>query len=87
MYHTAQACKIDKASRTTDQWYVSGEDNCHAIQNVLEDTSDILPDRIVFTVLIPHRGLDMSRWHQFMVGVVSFDVEVKDKPRKVLFEH
>ncbi len=78
MSHTAQACKDHNGGG--DKWFVRGE--CEEISNLL--TTDATPEQIVFTVLLPHKGLDMSRWHQFIVGVISFEVDVKDKPRKYI---
>ena len=74
MLHTALACKDPR--REVDKWFVK-DVSCDQIPS-LKDVTDLGPDQIVFTVLIPHKGLDMSRWHQFIVGVMS--VEVGDDP-------
>ena len=80
MFHTTHACK-DPSRGKTDQWFVYPE-HCDEI-DLSSDTTNVSPEQIVFTVHIPHKGLDMSRWHQFMVGVISFEVEInKDQPSK-----
>ena len=76
MYHTAHACK-DPDRGKAEQWFVYPE-HCDEIQDL--STANVSPEQIVFTVRIPHKGLDMSRWHQFMVGVISFEI-IKDQPR------
>lgn len=79
MQHTALICK--NANRDLDKWFVR-EESCDQIPS-LKDATDLHADQIVFSVLIPHKTLDMSRWHQFLVGVISIDVEDSDKvPRK-----
>ena len=79
MYHTAHSCKDSKRG-TTDAWFVYPE-QCES-KDLTGDTTGVDAAEIVFSVLIPHKGLDMSRWHQFMVGVISIQVDAKDKPRK-----
>jgi hypothetical protein len=80
MHRTATACDDPKRGEG-DEWFVRDE-HCRVIHDLEKDTSNIQPNHIVFTVLIPHKGLDMSRWHQFLVGVMSFEVDVSNVPRK-----
>lgn len=79
MHRTATACDDPKRGEG-DEWFVRDE-HCRVIHDLEKDTSNIQPNHIVFTVLIPHKGLDMSRWHQFLVGVMSFEVDVSNVPR------
>ncbi|XP_028394736.1 protein wntless homolog A-like [Dendronephthya gigantea] len=76
MQHRATVCKDSKRGQG-DEWFVRGE-NCQEIDLT---HAGVTPDHIVFTVLIPHKGLDMSRWHQFLVGVMSLDITTKNKKR------
>ena len=78
MLHTALVCK--NAERNHDKWFVRDK-SCEQIS--LDRVTNLHPDQIVFSVLIPHKGLDMSRWHQFLVGVISIEVNDDEKvPRK-----
>ncbi|CAB4017950.1 wntless homolog, partial [Paramuricea clavata] len=79
MHRTATACDDPKRGEG-DEWFVRDE-YCRVIHDLEKDTANIQPNHIVFTVLIPHKGLDMSRWHQFLVGVMSFEVDVSNVQR------
>ena len=73
MVHTAHIC-VGKEN----QWYVPL--NC----NKLDDINDavgkgITAEQIVFSVQFPHRGLDMSRWHQFILGTMQLEISASDK--------
>ena len=80
MHHIAHACFDHK--RKPDEWFIQGE-NCDKIDLPLKDLpTNYESDKIVFTVLMPHKGLEMSRWHQFIVGVMSIEIGNRGTPRK-----
>ena len=79
MHHIAHAC-VDNNRSTPDEWFVQGE-NCNEI-DLEEAALFITPVEIVFTVLMPHKGLEMSRWHQFIVGVMSIEIVTERISRK-----
>ena len=80
MLHTAHAC-LDPTAGKGNKWFVYGQESCKEIPSV-KDAKGIGPDKIVFTVHFPHQGLDMSRWHQFIVGVMSIEINTDKVSRK-----
>ncbi|XP_046847052.1 protein wntless homolog isoform X2 [Xenia sp. Carnegie-2017] len=79
MVHMAWPC-LDPSRGKTDKWFGHNDDDC-VQQDLSKNVPGLTPDQIVFSVLIPHSGLDMSRWHQFIVGVISLEVDDTHLPR------
>ena len=80
MVHTAHMCI--KSSEDQDRWL--GPWNCKKLDRIEDaDAKGVGPDQIVFSIQFPHRELDMSRWHQFILGTMELELS-GDRPRSKL---
>ncbi|KXJ14740.1 protein wntless homolog [Exaiptasia diaphana] len=78
MPHIATVCNGKNTEAPLDPWSCTKVD----LQKAMEDRS-INPQDIVFAFQFPHRGLEMSRWHQFLALSVQMKLEYnKDNPYK-----
>lgn len=71
MLHTAHICVASKLEDLYDPW------RCKRKLNSIKEAREqqINPNKLVFTLQYPHRGLEMSRWFQFVSGTLSIDVD------------
>ncbi|EDO42569.1 predicted protein [Nematostella vectensis] len=71
MVHIAHICRADKPSQPQEPW------TCHRLPNMDAAKADpkATPQNIVFAIQFPHPGLEMSRWHQFIVSSVRLEIE------------
>ncbi|KAK3749215.1 hypothetical protein QZH41_018268 [Actinostola sp. cb2023] len=75
MLHMATICNGKNTEAPLEPW------TCARIPDLKKVRPDIHPRDIVFAFQFPHRGLEMSRWHQFIAASVRMDVDYnKENP-------